>query len=1470
MDHDSNQAVQLTPLQLGMIYHYLREGRETGADVVQVEVRLSGQPDVERLREAWGHVIDRTPSLKLSFNWEGGEEPFGVLHDRLAVQIKEVDLSGHSGGDDRLRDLLKEDRARGLELSEAPVFRLVIYRLGDEDHRMVWTLHHVLADGASYGLVLEDVFSLYDAEGPADPGQLPDRPPFEPFVQWLVDRDDGGDEDFWRELVGPIVAPTPLPRVPGGRTDPGAWEYLRTRLDPEVTAALRDAATRSDVTLNTLVQAAWAITLSRFAGTEDVVYGAIRGGRAGTVEGAREMIGLFIETVPIPVRVEPDASVPDLLRELRDLWVAMREHEHASPADIQRWSSVPPGSLLFESVLNFQEPFWGDRVASSGEAWDGRSVDMHNRLVFPLTVAVNAAEDLAIRFEFDPSELDRGRLGSMLESLESILRRMSEGVDLTLSDLTRLSPAERERIVVDWNRTDRALEGPQTVHGAFEAMASKRSDDEALVSGKRTLTFGELDAQANRIARALCEAGVQVGDRVAVSVERDARLVSALLGVMKAGAAYVPVDPRYPEDRVRLMLEDSRPSAVLTDRSVQPRLPDVDAPVLVIDEPGTIDGLPDDPPAVTVGPSDLAYVIYTSGSTGRPKGVMVEHRNVVNFFLGMDDEIGIDPAGTWLAVTSISFDISVLEIFWTLARGYRVVLHSDRPRSKAAQPLPSHRDRSAGTDDRIDFSLFYFSAEGEEGQEPPPPGRDRYRLLLEGARFADENGLSAVWTPERHFHEFGGIYPNPSVTAAALAATTRRVRIRAGSVVLPLHDPIRVAEEWSVVDNLSDGRVDLSFASGWHDRDFVLRPHAYEDRRAQMFEAIRTVRKLWRGQAVDREGPSGNTHSLRLFPRPVQPELPFWVTAGGSPDTFRKAGEAGGNLLTHLLGQKPEELKEKIRIYREAWQEAGHPGTGHVSLMLHTFIGPDMDFVRERTRTPFRNYLRTAVGLIQAVAKGEGQDLREAKLSESEMDALLDHAFDRYFETSSLMGTPDRCVEIVERMRGYGVDEIACLIDFGVEDDAVLEGLRYLPEVLARVNGDPATTGDSEADAQLETSETTTVSSEILRTGATHLQCTPSQASLILAEEGADEALSRLRTLCIGGEAFPGDLARKLKERTTSEARLLNMYGPTETTIWSSVHVVGDDDLESPTVPLGSPIANTRLLVVDASGAPVPAGVDGELLIGGAGVVRGYLDRDELTAERFVESPVEEWPGRFYRTGDLARWRDDGILEFLGRSDDQVKLLGHRIEPGEIEAALVSHPDVREAVVVLRTDDGPESARLVAYVIPRDSLPERSSLRAFLAERLPDVMIPAEFVGMESFPLTPNQKVDRAGLPSPSRVRSPRRPARPEGESGTPGLEGVIAGIWQEVLGVPEVGLDQNFFEIGGHSLLAVRVHSRLSRDLDGSVTLIDLFRFPTVRGLAEHLGGRGAEGRTEKLEDAQDRAAARRRALGARGSRER
>ncbi|MEM6941125.1 MAG: MupA/Atu3671 family FMN-dependent luciferase-like monooxygenase [Pseudomonadota bacterium] len=979
----------------------------------------------------------------------------------------------------------------------------------------------------------------------------------------------------------------------------------------------------------------------------------------------------------------------------------------------------------------------------------------------------------------------------------------------SLAELTAMPPQEAALQVETWNKTERVYP-TQTIQAAFEAQVARTADAEALVFENQVVSYAGLNTRANRLAHRLRAAGAEPGVPIGIYANRSIDLVVAALGILKAGAAYVPLDPSYPADRIAHYIADSGAPIIVTQPELKGQLRDQPGQIFFIEDAESQGSTPDDNPAPTATATDLAYLIYTSGSTGKPKGVMVSHDNVANFFAGMDDRIAHQPGAVWLAVTSLSFDISVLELFWTLSRGFKVVLAGDESRTQIAN------GRIAAHDRQLDFNFFYWG--NDDGV-----GAKKYELLLEGAKFADANGFNAVWTPERHFHAFGGPYPNPSVTGAAVAAVTRNIAVRAGSCVAPLHHPARIAEEWAVIDNLTNGRVGLAIASGWQPDDFVLRPeNTPPANKPAMYAAIEQLRKLWRGEPVAFPKQDGTPLEVVTQPRPVSQRLPIWVTTAGNPQTWREAGEIGANVLTHLLGQSVSEVAEKIKIYHAALRASGHdPRDFTVTVMLHTYLAETRAAAEAVARAPMKDYLRSAAGLIKQYAwafpafkKPTGStsalDIDLEALAPDEMEAILEFAFQRYFNDSGLFGTVADGVARAEELRRIGVDEIACLIDYGISGKEVLAGLTPLAEVLARVNMKPTLAADDFS-----------IAAQILRHGVTHMQCTPSMAQMLVANSDAQMALGQLEHLFVGGEALPGSLVSALQSHFRGV--LQNMYGPTETTIWSTSQTI---EAAGPAAPIGTPIANTQCYVLDDAMNLQPVGAEGELWIGGAGVTPGYWKRPELTQELFVASPFG--PGRLYRTGDLARWDAEGCLHFAGRADGQVKIRGHRIELGEIEARLSQIKNVSQAIVIER--ESTAGSQLVAYVTG-DGLLSEAEMKTRLSMDLPAIMVPTAIVPLAAMPLTPNKKIDRKALPAPRAQKSAS--AVPLGT----GPQAKIAAVWSALLGVPDVRPEDNFFALGGHSLLAVKAHRDIKEALGTEqLTITDIFRFPTLSGLAAHL----------------------------------
>jgi natural product biosynthesis luciferase-like monooxygenase protein len=1129
--------------------------------------------------------------------------------------------------------------------------------------------------------------------------------------------------------------------------------------------------------------------------------------------------GYLSDWVPLRAHADPEITTDDLRKRMSAALERARQYP-AFALDLP---------LRDPAIDTPQRPQIG--VAAAGES--------------PVPGTVISVTPESGHLQYDASRIDAASARLLSARLAHLTAAIGQGG--RVGDVAPMPDAEHDQVVNGWNNT--ATDFPDIcIHHAFEAQVARTPGAVALTVEDRSLTYAELNERANRAAHVLRGMGVKPGTLVGIYTGRTESLLIGTLAIMKAGGAYVPLDPAYPADRIALYIEDSGCPVIVTEAALSQNLPSHGAQLLVLDQDSRLPEAETGNPDSGVTTSDLAYLIYTSGSTGRPKGVMLEHRNVANFFTGMDDRIQHDPAGVWLAVTSLSFDISVLELFWTLARGFQVVLMGDAERALVS-------GGASVSDKKMDFSLFYWG--NDDGI-----GREKYQLLLDGARFADQHGFCAVWTPERHFHAFGGPYPNPSVTGAAVAAVTRNLEVRAGSCVAPLHHPIRIAEEWAVIDNLTNGRTGLAIASGWHPEDFVLRPeNSPPENKPAMYKSIDILRRLWRGEKVAFPMAGGKMVDVLTQPRPVSDEINIWVTTAGNPQTWKEAGEMGAHVLTHLLGQSIEEVGDKIKIYHKALRDSGRdPSKYRVTLMLHSYLAKDRETAREVARQPMKDYLASAAALVKQYAwafpafkKPQGvnnpMQIDLGSLSDEENEAILDFAFHRYFEDSGLFGTIDELLPRVEQLKEIGVTEIAALIDYGIPREQVLEGLKPLAELLARANAGTAPAHDDFS-----------IAAQIRRHDVSHLQCTPSMARMIAMNDDARAALARVRHLMIGGEALSGLLVADLNQ--ASHAGIENMYGPTETTIWSTTATA---DAAEPIASIGTPITNTQVYVLDEAMQPLPVGAPGELWIGGAGVARGYWQRDDLTDERFKPNPFHA--GRMYRTGDLVRWKADGRLEFLGRADHQVKMRGYRIELGEIESVAEGFAGVRQAVVMAR-EDQPGDMRLVAYVTG-DSWLATDALRDHLARVLPAHMVPAHVVKLPEFPLTPNRKVDRKALPAPADATAPANQAYVAPEVG---VQATIAQVWSRILNRPQIGAKDNFFALGGHSLLAVQAHREIKQALGGGVKLsiTDIFQFPTLEALAGHLGeGEAANSATEPAAgpagDAgtpEDRAAARAKAM--------
>ncbi|HYH82869.1 MAG TPA: condensation domain-containing protein, partial [Longimicrobium sp.] len=721
----------LSPMQQGLLFHALYEPG-SGEYVGQSRFGLRGALDVEALRRAWQGVLDRHPVLRTGFTWEGVPEPLQVVRRAVELPLVEEDWRGVDADeqDRRMEAFLRDDRARGFDPARAPLMRIALFRTGDAAWRLVWTHHHLALDGWSVPLVFRDVVALYDAHVARREPALPPARPFRDYIAWLKRQDLARAERYWRRALEGFRSPTPLgvDRPAAGREE--AYGRRDLRLGRAETAALQAYARRHGLTVNTLVQGAWALHLARAGGEAEVVFGATVSGRPAELAGVEEMVGLFINTLPVRVRVGEDERVMDWLRALQARQAELREYEYSPLAQVQRWSEVPAGTPLFESILVFANYPAGGVLGQGEEAVEVEREGIFEQASFPLTVSVTVGAEVLVRIEHDGARATAASVDRVLARLETALRAMTADADARLSSLELLSAEERRRVVAAWNATARPSERGRCVHALFEAQAARTPDAPAVVHDGGVLTYRELDARANRLARHLGRLRVAPEAVVALCLERSAELVVAMLAVLKAGGAYLPLDPAYPRERLLGVLEDSGARVLLTTAALRERLEEgVRGAVVCLDgDAPAIDAEPDGRPECAAGPGNLAYVIYTSGSTGRPKGVAVEHGSVSGYAAEMARLLELGEGERVLQFASPGFDVVVEEVFPALASGAAVVASG----ADLLEPAELARVIAQSSVTVIELPTAYWHewvrGLAEEGERLPPT----LRLVLMG------------------------------------------------------------------------------------------------------------------------------------------------------------------------------------------------------------------------------------------------------------------------------------------------------------------------------------------------------------------------------------------------------------------------------------------------------------------------------------------------------------------------------------------------------------------------------------------------------------------------------------------------------------------------------------------------------------------------------------------------------------------
>ncbi|MBO4206029.1 non-ribosomal peptide synthetase [Micromonospora echinofusca] len=667
---------ELTPLQQGLLFHCL-QAPSAGFYVEQMHFTMRGELRVDVIRAAWKAIIARHPGLRTSFSWEDINRPVQIVHRSATLPCDEIDLSGYPA-DERERRFtayLLAERRCGFDLESAPLLRLTVFRFDADTFRLAWRFSHLIMDGWSFGLIMSDFVQLYKAIYHGREITLPTPNGPSDYVSWWRRQDQDAARAYWTEALAGHQPPAPLDLgdPPGGDlagADPGGdgWDpvrhgYVALELG-ELANRLRDFSRSRRLTLNTLVQGAWTLVLSRCYGEPDVTVGATMSHRPAELPGCESIVGPLIVTLPVRVPVEESRPVEEWLHTVQSGVMGARDHAGAPLPVIRGWADAPRSADLFETIVSYENVPIPD-ISFADENMELLGYDVDGRPQYPMSLIVLPGDEIPLRLIFDRRRFTTTSARRMLARVRTTLAAFADGPDRRLGDVDVVPVEERNEILALAVRAE-TVPADESLPAVVRAQAARLPEKVALVGDGSSVTFAELTTGADRVAAALRAAGVRPGDRVAICADRTPRLVVGLLGILSAGAAYVPLDPTHPPGRHAFVLDDSASAAVLTESAVAPA---TDLPVVLLDG-----DLPEPVEPVDVAPDDIAYVMYTSGSTGEPKGVQVTHRNVLRLVRGGQAELDLGEDDVWAMFFSPAFDGATYELWGSLATGARLVV----------------------------------------------------------------------------------------------------------------------------------------------------------------------------------------------------------------------------------------------------------------------------------------------------------------------------------------------------------------------------------------------------------------------------------------------------------------------------------------------------------------------------------------------------------------------------------------------------------------------------------------------------------------------------------------------------------------------------------------------------------------------------------------------------------------------------
>ncbi len=745
----------LSPMQQGMLFHTLRSP-QADAYFEQVYCTFDGNFCAESFRRAWQKVIADTPVLRTAFVWKREAEPLQAVLRDTELPWHEIDWRSLSDEEKMVRfdELLRSEREKGFDLSKAPLTRLCLIHWKENTYRFLWNYHHILLDGWSTPLVLEHLFNCYQAyrEGNKPPFISPVA--YREYISWLQRQDKKQAERFWREELQGFFEPLQFGwdnKEASISDDTEAHKEHAVWLDESLTSELQNLARKHQLTLNVLLQGAWSLLLSKYTEQSDIVFGITVAGRPAEINGIEKMVGLLINTIPLRVRIPGNTSLLQWLKELQQRQAAMRDFSFCSLADIQRWSEISSGRALFESIFVFENYPVQDSLASSTDGLAIKDIHTRERTNYPLTFVAGPGERLMLKLIYDSNRFSDEWAQRFLSHYATLLSKIVEG-DGDLGGYSLLGDGERDLLLGDWIQTGREIPLDRGLASLFVEEVRRRRGDVAVRSGSREVCYGDLRRMSRAVAFHLRACGVHRGDLIGVRMERGVELIAVYLGILEAGAAYVPFDLSYPEERVRFMVSDSNVSRVVLDTASAQDWSLGDVQTIVAEEvlADTKDLSDNDEVLVPVSGEDLAYVMYTSGSTGIPKGIAIPQRAVTRLVLNTD-YVSLQPGQNMAQVSNASFDAATFEIWGALLTGGCLVIV---PRDVTLSPP---RFASFLSEAKID-SMFLTTALFNQTARECPDGFSAVGDVLVGGEQADAASMRRVLAaggPRRLLNVYG-------------------------------------------------------------------------------------------------------------------------------------------------------------------------------------------------------------------------------------------------------------------------------------------------------------------------------------------------------------------------------------------------------------------------------------------------------------------------------------------------------------------------------------------------------------------------------------------------------------------------------------------------------------------------------------------------------------------------------------------